>query len=945
MADPYTFTQPIRYYKANDPYYYEVDNLPIRQLEENILYVKNELEASPVGAGGGSGGNFMTDNSEVSLYNIKELRPKAAGGRTVTVNAGRFVSRVNDAFNIQHPFNKLVYTAKGKNKPYDVIHSITQQWSEADRNNLWTRFITGGTGNQLNITGLEYTYTFQLAPGGLGGNYGTNVDNQTTGVNVPAYDLLMGVSKGCWPGGKYGPVVGDTLSKVLSPRTTYNTDPYSYNFTTLSTIHLAFVQMWRGVFRTAVVDFPEVSIEIPGWSDDDYTYINDSGTKVVIPGANQRIDLLVAYSLPIDTSSTTISDYGSNYSSNPPPVAKTLTAPALGIIRGAGLGIKRLTGDTVIPKIDTLPGTTGNKMTVGVEGDEYPAANEGITDINGTKVHGTFPSPDDLVNMAPLLALDVDSQDFQLIGQAALPIAYVVTTSGAANTAITQANIIDIRPFLRTTEFTYNERAGVAAANPPLSMANPAVGAFELQNVINQMDFTRSTLKPSKSGRALYTDFVMGGLAYGVEGTLLTMCDGPQDDEDPFGSVSVAQTAYTGGNGVAYNFGAFTSSKAFLEEVSQNKRQAFLEYIYNHRQAELKSWLSNPNQNYGNTRNKTYLGLPPGGTGRNIPLYPEWDMPMDTLNYATVLGQPNISTSPNLNSPPPTWWMWIEGINSNRSLSYVPGAVTSTLAGNTSTYLDKKYGFAYGESGHSRGSGQELGRAMISVVTKAIEVKFPSWVVDYDVLVEYVNCGPVTSTDDNSPTSSQRNQTQYGLGSGLYINKEAIKNDGTAVFRINSAAQPWPDTGDGTNVVGMMADAGKITDVEGEQVDGAQRKGSITEDKLWQHLSYSVCLPGNIQTKYTAELQSGGTPVVTRYMPKVGAAFYPTVKFTVIAYDTPAVTRNTNYGDTNTGGLGWTLIQNIAAGNPNLLLPNANGYFHAPLQIGNSKVNLSNLTD
>ena len=37
---PYKFVTPIRYYKANDPYYYEVDNIPLRQLEENILFVK-----------------------------------------------------------------------------------------------------------------------------------------------------------------------------------------------------------------------------------------------------------------------------------------------------------------------------------------------------------------------------------------------------------------------------------------------------------------------------------------------------------------------------------------------------------------------------------------------------------------------------------------------------------------------------------------------------------------------------------------------------------------------------------------------------------------------------------------------------------------------------------------------------------------------------------------
>ena len=44
MATPYSFVQPIRYYKANDPYYYEVDNIPLRQLEENILFLKDKIE-------------------------------------------------------------------------------------------------------------------------------------------------------------------------------------------------------------------------------------------------------------------------------------------------------------------------------------------------------------------------------------------------------------------------------------------------------------------------------------------------------------------------------------------------------------------------------------------------------------------------------------------------------------------------------------------------------------------------------------------------------------------------------------------------------------------------------------------------------------------------------------------------------------------------------------
>jgi len=63
-----------------------------------------------------------------------------------------------------------------------------------------------------------------------------------------------------------------------------------------------------------------------------------------------------------------------------------------------------------------------------------------------------------------------------------LPICYVVVKRGEA--VITSDDIIDVRPFLRTAELAYNERAGVGAATPPLSLANPAVGKHELYNAI-----------------------------------------------------------------------------------------------------------------------------------------------------------------------------------------------------------------------------------------------------------------------------------------------------------------------------------------------------------------------------------------------------------------------------------------------------------------------------
>ena len=38
----YQFTDPVRTFKANDPYYWEVDNIPIEQLQENCLWLKDQ---------------------------------------------------------------------------------------------------------------------------------------------------------------------------------------------------------------------------------------------------------------------------------------------------------------------------------------------------------------------------------------------------------------------------------------------------------------------------------------------------------------------------------------------------------------------------------------------------------------------------------------------------------------------------------------------------------------------------------------------------------------------------------------------------------------------------------------------------------------------------------------------------------------------------------------
>ena len=123
----YTFTHPIRYYKANDPYYFEIDNIPIRQLEENILHLKTGLENGDFivnGGDGGDGGGFLTDSSELDMTRIKQLRPKLLGNRTVQVNAGKFNARINDAYDLQQPLNRLIAsTFTGQDTGFGALHN------------------------------------------------------------------------------------------------------------------------------------------------------------------------------------------------------------------------------------------------------------------------------------------------------------------------------------------------------------------------------------------------------------------------------------------------------------------------------------------------------------------------------------------------------------------------------------------------------------------------------------------------------------------------------------------------------------------------------------------------------------------------------------------------------------------------------------------------------
>jgi len=274
---------------------------------------------------------------------------------------------------------------------------------------------------------------------------------------------------------------------------------------------------------------------------------------------------------------------------------------------------------------------------------------------------------------------------------------------------------------------------------------------------------------------------------------------------------------------------------------------------------------------------------------------------------------------------------------------------------------------------------QPIGDAYVCTVTKGIEITLPSWVNDYDVLVEYINCGPATAAQRVDPYHVGSTSASIGLGGGLFINKGPIVNTTTgqkkAVIRINSIASPYA-----TNNEDGMGMSGKNMDAEGRNSNGTAglganfcaamgtgwqmrsqypqfggacddivwrwaptatgRVGSLTNGMEFGWLAYSVCLPQFRNQNYGMFYQNqgsaeNGTGGVTRFAPKFGAAYYPTVKYTVIGYTSRMMDQNAAYNAQNN----WTMLQQTSFGQAHSLLqPDT-----APMQVQLSKVNIENI--
>jgi hypothetical protein len=825
------FTQPVRTYKANDPYYYEVDNIPVRQLEENILWAKDQLDSLIIPSGTGKGGPLSVGD-DLNLEDIKQFRPKWVGGRNITIQAGKFTGRVNDAYNIRDRLSNLATTGTLPVTEFppgwtqdSLLPKLVDDTDGAFLAGVWHSYINT-IGNapaasvdrqqSYNDNGLETVFTFFIS--GRDGRP-TITTQDSTSYKVPEY------APGAYSDMSYTwPVMWSEDIKSFTGLLTRD-DPVLLN-----QIHMAITRFWRGVARTSVVDFREDTIEIPPFNELDYYYVEEINgidqTFSLEDSATQRIDLLVVYTHPIDSSASYIQEYD-EAATTPGQLAaaepKKITSAQLGIIRGAGIGLKKLTDGTI--EVDSRRLDSGKPKILANMNDHLQGTNTGIKLKSGNILKGSFPSPDDLLNLAPNLSLGLANNNLQLIGQTVLPIAYVVVNKDQTN--IVQEDIIDIRPFLRTAELAYNERAGIAAAEPALSLANPAVGAAQLQGKLTELGLLSQYTPPGQEPpttpatlgltRTIYNDYIMGGMLWGPEGVLLMMNEdtqGPwyQTMPDRLGSgATISPAGLTGWgsssrtNRLDYLWGLYRSQQQLagatggyvLTGINQN--------------LNLQKWLVAANNTpwAGWTGGEKYLNCSPA---RVIPFVPEWQ-------YQQVEpGTQGLAYSPYNDQPDRQAEKWVWHLKTGKrylSAAYGGGDMygCAANANNRGTWAGLSLGtYPTGATGGFTGPGgnSDIGRSDMRCLVKQFFVRIPPDAQDYDVEVAYENSIPDLYLDEGywggwlSPAAggTLTNDPAFptfskGDGAQLTVGKSPIIHDGQgkAVFFTVIAKYPMHSWG------------------------------------------------------------------------------------------------------------------------------------------------------
>ncbi len=498
VSSVHKFTDPIREFKENDPYAYWVDNIPLKQVHRNTLWLKDQL-------------NNISSNQEVGRRNFVELKPYVSeSDNIVRVLPGRFIARINDAYRRTILQNiSIIHGASSDS----AISNLTPDQVEV----ILEKIKSSAAADALQMNGMAeriLSWPVKWESGIHATAFDSGLDDTTNLPKTITFNPLGGLH---WPSLGAIPFFKQFFVGSISENNT-------------NLISTELIKHWRGVVRTAVVDVPnEITLEIDPFDAADFFYINEAGVKTTIPGAVNRIDLVFIYSKPIDTSSTTINKWDGGTPQN-------ILSPVLGVVKGAGLGLDKnkfskgvfsagvSDGDNVKGDYEQGPSWYATK-----DGSKIlPNVADQSTTTNGFQnsaidVHGSFPSPDDLLNLAPVLAGEMEENNFHLIGQSILPVCYIVVRSDSTTTSegkpvLREEDILDIRPFFRTTELSYTERAGLAMAEIPISPDNWVIGRRALENALTT--FKSTVLDPAYGvggggGTGLLPQVVAGGIIWG----------------------------------------------------------------------------------------------------------------------------------------------------------------------------------------------------------------------------------------------------------------------------------------------------------------------------------------------------------------------------------------------------------------------------------------------
>lgn len=491
----YRFHSPVRYFTANDPYYWEVDNIPLQQLMENDLWLRDQVKN-------------IGSQQGINREDFNELKPYVNNtDNKIRVKPGKFSARINDTtaslkftslervagqlFNERPTWRVATYTGVKDN-----IDKITSELADdaTFMNGLIERAFTYPSKDPFTPF-IDYRQ-----------------DPPVWDSRLPIRDLSL------WPNYSELTVLTSNYSAAAGQQLAVEPRTQSY-----------FMKFWRGAARTAIVDVPEeLEIEIPAFNLRDFDYVDEEGLTQQRNNAEVRIDLVFIYSKPIDTLESRVVDKTSANG------LRVINKAELGIVKGAGAILNKAPTQNIRQVNDGGMDENGNPQIIASVADSKTVAGG----FAASGIHGSFPSPDDLMNLAPVLSEQLETNDPLLVGQSILPVAYVVvrkntTTNAAGVQILTESSLVDIRPFFRTAELTYAERAGIAAAMPALSISNPVVSKLELRYETKRLfdDYTSKINGISNTGggggststvfpRIVGAGYLLGGTLYGPEAVI-----------------------------------------------------------------------------------------------------------------------------------------------------------------------------------------------------------------------------------------------------------------------------------------------------------------------------------------------------------------------------------------------------------------------------------------